>query len=976
MDMFSKLKSAVSSALPGNPMSKEFEVYGQIATAGPGHVWKIYNGVKKTTKQDAAIFVCEKKPMEKYSRGDREAVIEALKKGVAQLTRLRHPKVLSVIQPLEESRESLAFATEPVFASLSNLLGNRDNLPEGVVKQLQEHTMFEMEIKYGLLQMVEGVQFLHSGVKLLHNNLCPESIIVNKNGAWKLAGFDFCVSNSNTSEQAPMFVYKDWEPDLISCAQPNLDYRAPEYALTESCSLACDMFAIGVLVYSVFNNGKPLYECKDQIGAFRKNAEELRKWRGSLLGKIPEGLRDIVKLLLNTEPTVRPDPDQLTKIPFFEDVGSMTLQYMDSLFQQDNLQKSKFFKGLPKIIVKFPKRVNLQRILPPLQKECVNPDMVPFVLPCILQIAEQATDQEYRSSILPELIPLFKITNPVQILLLFMQNMNLLLKKTPSSDIKTHVLPMIHRALESDTPQIQELCLSIIPTFADLIDYASLKNSIVPRVKKLCLGTSTIGVRVNCLLCMGKLLESMDKWFVLDEVLPMLPQIPSREPAVLMSLLGIYKVAFTHPKLGITKDILAGKVLPFLITISIDNNLNLAQFSAYISLVQEMVVRVETEHRSKLEQLEQMRQEQKNMEITKITESNDKTLIGQMDGDKPRTMMDDFMSGVGMSRMSVGGASKLATSSPSSTPASTPSSQPAKTLSLEEKQRLAREQEQQRFLKSAGKPLEARNSSRPSATQPARPITQAPKDLTSSLMQSNVSGLASSSANNRQMPNYSVSGSSAQPGFSSNSFNTGLSSGTPMSSFNSSMGASLSASSSSNFSQSNNPMSNQPNKKVDLSSFDSLLSNGNSQPKSNINQISQNRNSSGMHQGMMGSGQGMMGNMNSQGMMGSTNSQSMMGNFNSQGMMGNQQFPGQHGMMGQRMGGQTGMMNTGFSQNTMNTGFGTQPINAGFGMGFQGTGFPTQPLVGQGMGVLHPQSASNQNMKQGSSGSALDDLLG
>lgn len=48
MDMFNKLKSAVSS---GNPMAKDFEVYGLIATAGPGHLWKIYSGMKKTTKQ-------------------------------------------------------------------------------------------------------------------------------------------------------------------------------------------------------------------------------------------------------------------------------------------------------------------------------------------------------------------------------------------------------------------------------------------------------------------------------------------------------------------------------------------------------------------------------------------------------------------------------------------------------------------------------------------------------------------------------------------------------------------------------------------------------------------------------------------------------------------------------------------------------------------------------------------------------------
>ena len=45
---------------------------------------------------------------------------------------------------------------------------------------------------------------------------------------------------------------------------------------------------------------------------------------------------------------------------------------------------------------------------------------------------------------------------------------------------------------------------------------------------------------MNCLLSLGKLLEKMDKWFVLDEILPLLPQIPSREPAVLMSILGKY----------------------------------------------------------------------------------------------------------------------------------------------------------------------------------------------------------------------------------------------------------------------------------------------------------------------------------------------------------------------------------------------------------------------------------------------------
>ena len=50
------------------------------------------------------MFLFEKKNIEKYSKRDREIIVEMLRKGVSQLTRLRHPKILSVLHPLEESR--------------------------------------------------------------------------------------------------------------------------------------------------------------------------------------------------------------------------------------------------------------------------------------------------------------------------------------------------------------------------------------------------------------------------------------------------------------------------------------------------------------------------------------------------------------------------------------------------------------------------------------------------------------------------------------------------------------------------------------------------------------------------------------------------------------------------------------------------------------------------------------------------------
>lgn len=41
--------------------------------------------------------------------------------------------------------------------------------------------------------------------------------------------------------------------------------------------------------------------------------------------------------------------------------------------------------------------------------------------------------------------------------------------------------------------------------------------------------------------------------------------------------LGIYKCTFSHKKLGIPKEHLASKSLPHLVSLSIDNNLNLNQ---------------------------------------------------------------------------------------------------------------------------------------------------------------------------------------------------------------------------------------------------------------------------------------------------------------------------------------------------------------------------------------------------------------
>uniref|UniRef100_A0A3Q1AX17 Protein kinase domain-containing protein n=1 Tax=Amphiprion ocellaris TaxID=80972 RepID=A0A3Q1AX17_AMPOC len=666
--MLNKLKSTVTkvtadvtSAVMGNPVTREFEVGRHIASGGPGLCWRIYNGTKKSTKQEVAVFVFDKKMIDKHQKFDKDQIIDSLKKGVQQLTRLRHPRLLTVQHPLEESRDCLAFCTEPVFASLSNVLGQWDNLPSPVPNDIKEYKLYDVETKYGLLQVS------------LHTDEVASCRPVTKDyfTLYKIIAFlmvVYCL---------PKYTCKEWEPNLPPLCLPNPEYLAPEYILSVSCDSASDMYSLGVVMHAVFNEGKPVFQVNkhDIFKSFSRQLDQLSSMSPAVLNKIPEEVREHVKMLLSVTPNVRPDADQMTKIPFFDDVGAVTLQYFDSLFQRDNLQKSQFYKGLPKVLPKLPKRVVVYRILPALTSEFVNPDMVPFVLPNVLLIAEECTKDEYVRLILPDLTPVFKQQEPVQILLIFLQKMDLLLTKTPAEDIKNSVLPMVYRALEAPSVQIQELCLNIIPTFANLIDYPSMKNSLIPRIKSACLQTSSLAVRVNSLVCLGKILEYLDKWFVIDEILPFLQQIPSREPAVLMGILGIYKCTFSHKKLGIPKEHLATKSLPHLVSLSIDNNLNLNQFNSFMMVIRDMLSRMEAEHKTKLEQLHVMQEEQRSINIS-----------------NPGSQSEDIKS--------------------------PPSSGNQMSLTLEEKQRLAKEQEQAAKLRNQ-QPL-APQTIKPAATTNAQ----------------------------------------------------------------------------------------------------------------------------------------------------------------------------------------------------------------------------------------------------------------
>ena len=73
------------------------------------------------------------------------------------------------------------------------------------------------------------------------------------------------------------------------------------------------------------------------------------------------------------------------------------------------------------------------------------------------------------------------------------------------------------------------------------------------------------------------MLNALDKEVVLGQVLPQLAGLQSREPAVLMSALGIYHAVFHSKKFTVTRQYLASSVIPHLLSLSLTPSLNVTQ---------------------------------------------------------------------------------------------------------------------------------------------------------------------------------------------------------------------------------------------------------------------------------------------------------------------------------------------------------------------------------------------------------------
>ncbi|KNE61128.1 SCY1 protein kinase [Allomyces macrogynus ATCC 38327] len=634
----------------GNQITREYDVDTKrvVATGGPGFCWRVYNATNKTTGRRVAVFIFEKKLFADQAprrRGHVDHLVALLKRDIAVLSRLRHPCLLEIAEPLAESPTTLAFATEPIMGNLANVLGNYSNFTTGIDRTVETYELDELEIQKGVLQLARALEFCHHDAKLVHSNLVPEAVWINSKGDWKLGGFFFSQWNQYGTDQKVDF--PEYNAPLGSSWLPNLDFGAPEAVIDQRPVPASDAFALGCLIHALHHQGRSLIQAQSNILAFKTQIERLS------VTDLPPGIQQLVADLVKRSPDDRIALRDLPQHAAFQSPLLVAVRFLDTLPSQSTLDRAQFFKSLATLVPKMPTKLVKLKLVPALVPELRTPSMAVFVLPPLMAAClTHLTPRDVQTTVVPALAPLLLCTDPPHVVQTLLANVPVLIDRLPNpADVSQVLVPLFSTALDMAAHQaVQANALTVLKSPAPRappsapsgtaapvlawIEYAHLKTVILPRIARFLAPDPTARVsptvaemQASALLAIRAATPLLDRGFVADTLLPTLrvaaaavPPPASGGACVASALVGVYhdlvfgpnpapasQVGNAPRSLALPVDVVVAQVIPTLYRVAYGPAVaSVAEFREILTRVRAVDRAVEAAHAAVLAQGEAM----------------------------------------------------------------------------------------------------------------------------------------------------------------------------------------------------------------------------------------------------------------------------------------------------------------------------------------------------------------------------------
>ncbi|CAE7144266.1 unnamed protein product [Rhizoctonia solani] len=558
-------------------------------------LWKVTEATHKVTNKRVSVWAYDKRgpEVDKLPAAAKDNVLAILKAEVTALSRLRHPSVLEVVEPLEDGRSELVFATEPLLSTLSLSIPGSGSSS----RQKPQVELDEVEIQKGILQLAKGLSFLHTSARLVHSNLNPSSVLINASGDWKLSGLGLTIPLLSPTGEPTRWDFPTYDNRLPAYIQRNFDYMAPEYAIDERIETGSDMYSLGCLVYAVHMKGKTPFATHGSMNTLRENARKLENGTlGALpsLGGLDADLRSLLMVLITRSGSARPTASSVPTHAFFNALPISTLNFLDrtTFAAKPREEKIAFMKGLASVLSSFSDALKRRKILPSLLEEMKDPMLLPSILPNVFTIAEKLTPAEFASTVLPALKPLFVVRDPPQNVLAMLDNLTMIQGKTTPAVFRADVLPLVYNALESEHPHVQERALKAVPDLCETIDYAEVQGVLFPRVALVFTKTRILSVKVSTLVCFLSMVKTLDQASLTQKLVPLLSKIRTKEPSVMLATLDV------HERMGmkVDREAVATLVLPQLWAMSVGPLLNITQFQRFMVVIKSLSERIEKEH--------------------------------------------------------------------------------------------------------------------------------------------------------------------------------------------------------------------------------------------------------------------------------------------------------------------------------------------------------------------------------------------
>ncbi|XP_039287541.1 SCY1-like protein 2 [Nilaparvata lugens] len=363
-----------------------------------------------------------------------------------------------------------------------------------------------------------------------------------------------------------------------------------------------DMFSLGMVICAIFNQGRPLIQANHSSSAYLKQIEVLEEQVHNALPRVPIALQEATVRLLSRESRNRPTAQLLSLIKYFSDPAVQALQFLDVINMKDPSQKSHFYRNTLKEVLPFiPRKLWFQHVWPCLQQEMRTQEVLAAVLQPIIHLIQECSLEEYENIILPAFRNVFSIPKTIQATVTLLENLHIILEKTPRDDIRSEVLPMLYNGFESTTIQVQSAALVAVTNVSEYLDETSIRRMVLPKMKAVYEKNSTdLKLVLNVLSCIEKTLDRLDRAQIIDEVLPMLWDVRLQDPDICLRVVNIYRLMLSDKKYGLSVNLMATRVMPSLLPQTVNPSLNLDQFTCLLEVLQEMLDHIDRNQRNKL----------------------------------------------------------------------------------------------------------------------------------------------------------------------------------------------------------------------------------------------------------------------------------------------------------------------------------------------------------------------------------------